>query len=713
MSDKKQGETAPAGAKPADDGTNSDHATETGSPPPPGSGGPPVDDSGHGNGPVRQDSPSPGARRSFFNLEVVGTAIFAALALAAALLTLIPALTPDLEDSVPVQAVILLLLAALAIAAVVWMNRDNALMIGRGLRHLLSINRAAVACFIISGTATVVILIYVAVAALSSVSVNHGLYLLASIEFLLKLTAVSAIIVLITLRRAPVGTPALAQSDVAAIDETEERGRLEFGSLAFAFGLVVIAALVVPTDELMRFGAMFFGGDKELEDYLPQRPVVRVEEDVPAQITMAVVQNTAQLRSAVGRMELQQQQQFYNDLHAQIELVIYSVVADRVKRIGAWTLFEQICDNTEDAVIFFNSDNRLVSEHISFLASEGLIEFPYGDINSLEVTPYGNKVMSKEIGRTCAGSEQASDTSTSGIPTINAPGSLSVRISPEGELLRLSLPEGNYMASLTPIDRVDPVMQLLDAANILVQQDDDGGPGDFDAEIRFSVREGEDYFIRAYSFDNRLGEAVLRIGTVSWGEAIVEPDPVFDGVSGGIGDPVAGFIPEGAMDSGQSVLDRSTPLPLADTVLVPIEGGVFEFVAEQSGSHAFRITHSGSEFSIDLIASLFHRSDGAWELVAEDDDGGGGGLPFVVASLAEGEVYSLVLRHFLQVGAQPVTVEVNSYPAVRGEVSSVASPAIPEPAASETPAQETDPASIGAEAEATGPADAITGSHGQ
>lgn len=117
-------------------------------------------------------------------------------------------------------------------------------MIGHGFRHLLSIHRAAVACFVVSGAATVGILIYVALAIMAAAEVAHGLYLLAAIELLLKLTAVSAIIVLITLRRTTAMVLPASQANgehvAAALEAQEDRGRLEFGSLAFAFGLVVI-----------------------------------------------------------------------------------------------------------------------------------------------------------------------------------------------------------------------------------------------------------------------------------------------------------------------------------------------------------------------------------------------------------------------------------------------------------------------------------------
>lgn len=247
-----------------------------------------------------------------WTLQNAAILVFMALALAAILIAFYAVGTPPSPDGQsganPTLALEVLntLLVAIAVTLVfAWLSSANAQMIGRGFRHLLSIHRAAVACFVISGAATVGILIYVALAIMAAAEVAHGLYLLAAIELLLKLTAVSAIIVLITLRRTTAmvlpAAPATGQDVAAVLEAQEDRGRLEFGSLAFAFGLVIIAALVVPTDDLMRISAMMFGGDRKVEDYLPQRPLVRVEDDMANQIATAV-QNAPAMRDLTAQL---------------------------------------------------------------------------------------------------------------------------------------------------------------------------------------------------------------------------------------------------------------------------------------------------------------------------------------------------------------------------------------------------------------------------
>jgi hypothetical protein len=590
------------------------------------------------------------------------------LALAVAIIGIYTVIFPPQEGqhvAIAFRVLDVLLIAILVSVAVAWFSSANAQMLGRGLQHLLSIHRAALTSFIISGTATVAILIYVAVAAMSSAEVEHGLYLLAAIELLLKLTAVSAIIVLITLRRsptilapAPVGSTANTQIVVEASDD---RGRLEFGSLAFAFGLIVIAGLVVPTDDLMRLSNMLFGGDKKIEDYLPQQPLVRVEDDMSAQIAVAV-QNTPAMRQLTDEMSSAAQQELYNSINAQIERVIYSVVADRIKRIGAWSLFEDICEDAEDAIIFMNANNKLVSEHIVYLASEGLVEFPYGELTSLEMTPYGSQVIAKELGITCAvagvtqGPTAAVDTAFPSVAsdTIDvensertvdvAPVGIPLELSREGRIIKLQLPQGDYVATLVAIDRIDPMLRLYDHEGNLLDQNDDGGPGAFDSAIPFNVAPGEVLYIRALSFDTRAGNARLEI-------ALAREEL-----------------------SAAQLAEQQQAHPLSEIVEVPLDGAVFSFAALEPGEH---VIHTSAPPDVDTVAditaTLLRKGSGGYEVVAEDDDSGTNSFPIVTASLVAGETYFLVLRHYSREEAIAVQARIRIYPGV-----AAAEPAGPE-----------------------------------
>ncbi|MFP9138032.1 hypothetical protein ACLI1C_12710 [Devosia sp. XGJD_8] len=590
-----------------------------------------------------------------WTLQNAAILVFMALALAAIIIALFVVATPTdgLTGHNPLLALHVLntLLIAIAVTLVfAWLSNANAQMIGRGFRHLLSIHRAAVACFVVSGAATVGILIYVALAIMAAAEVAHGLYLLAAIELLLKLTAVSAIIVLITLRRTTAmvlpASQASGEHVAAALEAQEDRGRLEFGSLAFAFGLVVIAALVVPTDDLMRISAMMFGGDRKVEDYLPQRPLVRVEDDMANQIATAV-QNAPALRDLTDDMSNAQRDALSNSIEAGISSVIYNIVGDRVKRIGAWPLFVDICHDKEDALISTNSSNKLVAEHISYLAGEGLIDFPYGDIQTLDITQYGSQVIFKNEGLACADAKASvainvADTaspvmvgasaSRSERTLTSAPDEIVIAISQLAESIRLELPPGDYLVSLVALDRVDPFLQVVDDQGTIFAENDDGGPGVFDSALSIRVAPGQVYVARASTLDS-AGNAILRVERETRIELI----------------------------SAEQLVREEPAVPIAESVEIPPLGAVFQFVAEAGGPHVIDVMPNGGP-DADLTGELFRKSGEAVESLAADDDGGEGGFPRLRAELIAGETYYLVLQHFAPGGAPVATARIDVRP---------------------------------------------------
>ncbi|WP_332687882.1 hypothetical protein [Devosia sp.] len=609
--------------------------------------------------PARGDEPPPAGTMGWhlWTLQNAAILVFMALALAAIVIALYVVTTPPSQNgqagSNPALALHVLntLLVAIAVTLVfAWLSSANAQMIGRGFRHLLSIHRAAVACFVVSGAATVGILIYVALAIMAAAEVEHGLYLLAAIELLLKLTAVSAIIVLITLRRTTAmvlpTAQATGQEAAAVLEAQEDRGRLEFGSLAFAFGLVIIAALVVPTDDLMRISAMMFGGDRKVEDYLPQRPLVRVEDDLANQIATAV-QNAPALRDLTADMTNAQRDALSNSIEAGISSVIYNIVGDRVKRVGAWPLFVDICEDKEDALISINSSNKLVAEHISYLAGEGLIDFPYGDVQTLDITQYGSQVIFKNEGLACADattSVTVATTDTSSTTSVgadvtrsertltSAPDEIVVSISNQAEPIRLELPPGDYVVSLIALDRIDPFLQVVDERGVLFAENDDGGPGVFDSALSIRVTAGQIYVARASTLDS-AGSAILR----------VERETRID------------------LISAEQLVREEPALPIGDSVEIPPLGAVFQFIAPADGAHVIDVVPNSGP-TADLTGELFRKFGDDVESLAEDDDSGEESFPRLTALLTAGETYYLVLQHFAPGGAPTATARIEVTP---------------------------------------------------
>jgi hypothetical protein len=603
-------------------------------------------------------------RRDWPRLTVQGAALlaFMGLALGIAIIAIGIALfaEPQRLRTDVVTNVIQVLLIAMAVCGIfAWLNPANTGLLARGFKHVLSIQRAAVGSFGIASAATVAILIFIALSAMFSTEVEHGLYLLAAIEFLLKLAAISAIIVLITMRRPAQVVVNPAEAAPVVVDEPE-RGRLEFGSLTFAFGLVVIAGLVVPTDDLMRLANMFFGGEKTVEDYLPQRSVVTVEDGL-SEVMVDAIEDIPWLSAQLAVLSSQERNEVALAIQAQIESVLYGVEVENAKRVGAWPLLEAICYGRHDTMIFANSDNKVLAEHLAYLSVEGLVEYPYADVNAIELTRHGALAMSKYLDKNSLPacdlpdplrSETAStdiaspvivarvsridpdevEQTISGLSTVQE-----IEIS-SGTVFRLSLPAGNYRASLQAIGSVDPFLQLFDANGELVDENDDGGfTGAFDSELRFTIVPGGKYYLRASSYDGRQGIARLLVQ-----DASIEIDPTVD-------------------FSAQQIAREVPATPLGEVAVVPPDGASFSYQATETGEHTFSFLPetASDQTGIDLVGVLFRRDGDRLTEIASDDDGGTNGLyPLVTASLEEGKDYILVLKHFESLLASQTSVVV-------------------------------------------------------
>jgi hypothetical protein len=598
--------------------------------------------------------------RGILTPQNIALLVFAGLALAIIIIAIFSALVPAQPQQGFLVARLLdvLLIAAVISLTLGWLSPANTQMLGLGFRHLLSIHRAAIASFVLSSAATIGILFYVVVATASSAEIQHGLYLLAAIEFLLKLTAVSAIIVLITLRRAPVIVP--AQPNAAGqpgapivVDDQEERGRLEFGSLAFAFGLVVIAGLVVPTEDLMRLTTMFFGDDKAVEDYLPARPLVTVEQDLSEQIAQAVlvspvIQNMIDISGSNESL-------ISEEIRRLTDKLIASAVMDGVQTVGAYPLLAAICEGKQDDFIFPNSDDRLLAEHLSYLLTAGLVEYPYGDIRTLKMTPYGVEILTVER-LECAGTfhaltevdfsgpvqfkQEASpiDTAQNYQVIESVPHQEDVAISAQGTVRKLALTEGRYAIHLQSVDLSDPLVELYDGNGNFVSDDDDSGTQGYDALLTFRVSADEKYFLRAVSFNGAPATASLRVVNYS------------DTAETGPSEQMLQDLP-------------ATPLPAeAD---IPVEGSVFAFTAIETGEHVIHISlPPGLPPGNDLVATLYRKTGNVYEYLAEDDDTGLNSLPIVAASLTEGDTFYLAVRHYDPSVASPAKIRIAVYPGV-------------------------------------------------
>lgn len=585
-----------------------------------------------------------------WTFQSVALLVFVGLAATTVLVALVSLIVPSpASDSFLVTRTLSVLLTLAVVCAVLaWLDQANARMFGDGVRHLLTVNRAAIAAFIAAGAATIGVCLFVAFAALFSGRVQHGLYILAAIQFLLKLAAVSAIIVLITLRRAPPLVDAQGANAVVAqaagqavvAEAPEDRGRLEFGSLAFAFGLVVIAGLVMPNEDLMRLSSMFFGGEKKIEDYLPRQPILALDDDL-GNLIVTSVSSSAGFQRAMEQLDAEDEQSIMASIRSSVRTVMYDTAIANARRTGTLDILERICHGTEEDILFANSTNRILADHLTYLVGEGLIRIIYDDLTSMMVTEYGDEVMYKYAGTHCDGYEEdlqgVGDTArmlTSGARVL-----ISIDESPKS--FGLSLEPGTYFAALVSQDDSDPVLQLLDQEGTILQEDDDSGPGQFDATIYFTVDSAnQGLVLRAKTFSGLSGNAELFVD-----EASADlPQAANRAVSSSSRRYSPAMTAEDlAQYPAETTLSQDN---LMSTVIVVQRGTTIGYAPISSGPHAINIELVAGLSRRGLHATLFEQSDQGPPIRISETTVGIAGAPTVITSdLYADRTYTLVLQH--------------------------------------------------------------------
>lgn len=636
---------------------------------------------------------------SAWTFQSVALLVFVGLAIATVLVALVSLIVPSpASDNFLVTRTLSVLVAlAVACAVLAWLDQANARMFGDGIRHLLTVNRAAIAAFIAAGAATIGVCLFVAFAALFSGRVQHGLYILAAIQFLLKLAAVSAIIVLITLRRASpivdaqVPNPAMLPpaGQPVVVEAPEDRGRLEFGSLAFAFGLVVIAGLVMPNEDLMRLSSMFFGGEKKIEDYLPRRPILALDDDL-GELIVTSVSSSPGFQRVMGQLGAEDVQSVKASIRSSVRTVMYDTAIANARRTGTLDILERICRGTQEDILFANSTNRVLADHLTYLVGEGLIHIIYDDLTSMLVTEYGDDVMYKYAGSHCEGYEEDLQGIGTTARMLTKGTRIVISIDESPKSFGLSLEPGTYYAALVSQDDSDPVLQLIDEEGTILQEDDDSGPGHYDATIYFTVDStNQGLVLRAKTFGGFSGNAELFVNDAS--EEMPQP-------ANRVTSP--GFPRYAPLAATEDLARRPADIRLREgaldtTVMVLQPGTTIGYAPTSSGSHTFNIEQVAGLNRLGLTATLFDQSQPGLPIqISEATIGMSRSPTTITGDLTVGRTYTLVLQHrepvtdptIVSVRIEPPGTEPGSED--RTDEQPAADPALEsDPAAEEMPAE--------------------------
>lgn len=163
------------------------------------------------------------------------------------------------------------------------------------------------------------------------------------------------------------------------------------------FGFLVVAALIVPTRDLIRFALIATGSERSVESYYGSSSVAtnisgRVS-DIAKSVTLVV--EDALLQEGI-RIPVSVREDLITRIQTEIQNDRILSLIERVKARGVFELLSAIEAGNRDDFVYRNSENDRLTADLAFLRYEDLVSVVYDDISTAVVTPLGRLVVQRE-----------------------------------------------------------------------------------------------------------------------------------------------------------------------------------------------------------------------------------------------------------------------------------------------------------------------------
>lgn len=288
------------------------------------------------------------------------------------------------------------------------------------------------------------------------------------------------------------------------------RSRTAFSS---TLGIVLIGALIVSTEDLLRFSLLFTGSDRSFEEFFireaPRSSSLESQtESGKDTVDIAVfIADRLSARALLSTGEAVQEDaaRIITDL---LRLERNNRIMIQLEQRAADRLFFSIVDgNFEEWNFRFGNQDRFKTDLV-FLRNLGLISYVYGEARAtLQLTELGSELS--DFVRRPSTASQVTDRQPRSVP-VSIGTNASVNVESQGSwfFFEVDMP-GVYEINVSSLI-LDPVAQIhtdIDSAPFL--RDDDGGVG---VNSRIVSSLGDDrYFLYVSDFSNRSGIVTIDI----------------------------------------------------------------------------------------------------------------------------------------------------------------------------------------------------------
>jgi hypothetical protein len=259
-------------------------------------------------------------------------------------------------------------------------------------------------------------------------------------------------------------------------------------AIILVIGFLIIGALVVPTNDLIRFALIATGSEESYRDivFAPARFSGRKSqldrsEDMARKIYQDLRQDgiVCDLPHTPPNAVISEIQEI---LRREEELQAFENVLQR----GSLELLLALADSEDDAndriVYLYGQDERFI-DNIEFLRQEGMVSFIYDDYNTIEILPSGKALADRVLLSREPTQPEAPTRAARPIPASSQITSLSVDtpaaypVSGAESWFTFDITrEGIYEISATQ-DMADPVLTLLEADGQEIASNDDSAGG--------------------------------------------------------------------------------------------------------------------------------------------------------------------------------------------------------------------------------------------
>ena len=164
-----------------------------------------------------------------------------------------------------------------------------------------------------------------------------------------------------------------------------------------AFGVFLIGALIVPSNDLVRFALIASGSEKRYQDFLEATSagadLAGRSSDVASKILTELETN-----GLISLETTENRKRAITIIEREIRNEREITLLEQVKAFGAFDALKAISDNVDEWIYKYSDESRFLDD-LRYLRSENLIAFPYDDYHSTEVTLLGQSVLRREFHR--------------------------------------------------------------------------------------------------------------------------------------------------------------------------------------------------------------------------------------------------------------------------------------------------------------------------